>query len=142
KIDRQQREDGTELNQHGEGLAEIVIVEAEKVLDQEEVPSRGHWQELGQALDDAEDEGLEKLKRHDGAPRAKRQIAPRSTARGRPGRRGFPASLPSEQGGRANIAQVARGRPYPEGPGHQNRPAPGGPARPPPNPAAPLKAAC
>ena len=40
KIDRQQRKDRAELNQHGERLAEIVIVEAEEMLDQEEVPSR------------------------------------------------------------------------------------------------------
>src|SRR5262249_23653633 len=49
KIDRQQREDGAELNQHGEGLAEIVIVEAEEVLDQEQVAGRGHRQELGRS---------------------------------------------------------------------------------------------
>jgi hypothetical protein len=41
KINRQQREDSAELDQHGEGLAEVVIVEAEKALDQEEVAGRG-----------------------------------------------------------------------------------------------------
>ena len=66
KIDRQQRQDRAELDQHREGLAEIVVVEAEEALDQEEMPGRGHRQELGQALDDAEDEGLEKVERHDG----------------------------------------------------------------------------
>ena len=56
KIDRQQRQDRAELDQHGEGLAEIVVVEAEELLDQEEMPGRGYRQEFGQALDDAEDE--------------------------------------------------------------------------------------
>src|SRR6516165_6981706 len=45
----------------------------------------------------------------------KEGVAPRSTGRGRSGRRGFPASLTLEQRGRANIAQVAPGRPYPKG---------------------------
>src|SRR5262249_13212874 len=97
---------------------EIVIVEAEEVLDQEQVAGRGHRQELGQALDDAEDEGLEKIEQHDGL--RKEGVAPRSTGRGRSGRRGFPASLTSEQRGRANIAQVAPGRPYPKGREHPN----------------------
>ena len=61
EIDRQQRQDGAELDQHREGLAEIVVVEAEEALHQQQVPGRGHRQELGQALDDAEDEGLEKI---------------------------------------------------------------------------------
>ena len=61
EIDRQQRQDRAELDQHREGLAEIVVVEAEEVLHQQQMAGRGDRQELGQALDHAEDEGLEKV---------------------------------------------------------------------------------
>src|SRR5882757_1996613 len=67
KIDRQQREDGAELDQHREGLAEILVIEAEEALHQQEVSGGGHRQELGQPLDHAEDERLEKIERHDGS---------------------------------------------------------------------------
>ena len=58
KIDREQRENRAELDQHREGLAEIVIVEAEKALDQKKVAGRGHRQEFRDALDDAENHRL------------------------------------------------------------------------------------
>ncbi len=64
EIDRQDGEDGAELDQHHEGLAEGVVVEAEEALDQQQMPGRGNRQEFGQALDDAEDEGLEKIESH------------------------------------------------------------------------------
>ena len=66
KIDRQQRQDRAELDQHGEGLAEIIVIEAKELLHQEEMPGRGYRHELGQALDDAEDECLEQVEGHDG----------------------------------------------------------------------------
>ena len=51
-VDRQQSQDGAELNQNREALAEIVVAEAEEPLHQQEVPGRGHRNELGQPLDD------------------------------------------------------------------------------------------
>ena len=65
EIDRQQRQDRAELDQHREGLAEVVVVEAEEVLHQQQMAGRGHRQEFGQALDDAEDERLEKVECHE-----------------------------------------------------------------------------
>ena len=59
EIDRQQRQDGAELDQHVERLAERLIVEAEKMPDQQQMPGRGHRDEFGQALDDAEEGGLD-----------------------------------------------------------------------------------
>ena len=58
EIDRQQRQDRAELDQHREGLAEIVVVEAEEALHQQQMPGRGDRKEFGQALDDAEDAAL------------------------------------------------------------------------------------
>ena len=113
KIDRQQRENGAELDQHGESLAEILVVETEEALDQKEMPGRGHRQELGQALDDAEDECLEQLERHDGL---RRQME-RKTAAQRQARKvremRFSRIINLGQRGSANIAQVAPGRLYP-----------------------------
>src|SRR5262249_56042698 len=59
EIDRQQRKDCAELDEDCEGLAEIRVVETEKALDQEQVSGRGHRQELGQSLDDAQYERFE-----------------------------------------------------------------------------------
>ena len=61
EIDRQQRQDGAELDQHREGLAEGVVAPAEEVLHQQQMAGRGHRQEFGQALDDAEDGRLDEI---------------------------------------------------------------------------------
>ena len=61
EIDRQQRQDRAELDQHREGLAEILVVEAEEMLDQKQMPGRGHRNELGQAFDDAEEDRLDRV---------------------------------------------------------------------------------
>ena len=139
KIDRQQREDRAELDEHREGLAEIVIVESEKALHQEEVAGRGHRQELGQPLNHTEDEGLEQVEQHDGSAARGREV-PRRSRRGRSGRCAFPASLTLGQRERANIAQVALGRPYPKDRGRPNVTAVARPARA--NLAAVIKTAC
>ena len=47
-----------------EGLAEILVVEAEEMPDQQQVPGRGHRQELGQPLDDTEEDRLDYVQRH------------------------------------------------------------------------------
>ena len=60
KIDRQQREDRAELDQHREGLAEGLVVEAEEPLDEQQMAGRRYRNEFGQALDDAEDEALKR----------------------------------------------------------------------------------
>src|SRR3974390_710447 len=65
KIDRQQCQDGPELDQDSEGLAEILVIETEEALRQEKMAGRGYRQELGQSLDHAEKECLEKLKGHE-----------------------------------------------------------------------------
>ena len=70
EIDRQQRQNRAELDQHRESLAEILIVEAEEALHQQQVAGGGDRKEFGQALDNAEDECLEKVEGHDDAPRA------------------------------------------------------------------------
>jgi len=64
EIDRQQRQNGAELDQHREGLAEIVVVEAKEMADQQQVPGRGHRDELGQPLDDTEEDRLDYVQRH------------------------------------------------------------------------------
>src|SRR5437868_4047375 len=64
EIDREQRQNGAELDKHREGLAELRIVESKKTLDQQEVPGRGDRQEFGQSFDDTEDERLEKVEKH------------------------------------------------------------------------------
>ena len=58
EIDRQQRQDRAELDQDRERLAEVVVAPAEKMLHQQQMPGRGHRQEFGQALDDAEHAAL------------------------------------------------------------------------------------
>ena len=75
EIDGQDRQNGAELDQHHEGLAESVVVEAEETLDQQQMPGRGHRQELGQTLDDAEDEGLEKVESHSSSEEAGKAVA-------------------------------------------------------------------
>ena len=67
EIDRQDGQDRAELDQHHEGLAEGVVVEAEEVLEQQQMAGRRDRQELGQPLDHAENDGLEEVE-HDGAP--------------------------------------------------------------------------
>src|SRR5262249_57223679 len=79
-------------------------------------------------LDDAEDEGLEKIERNDGLRGQRGNGAAQHRARKVRERR-FPASLTSEQRGRANIAQVAPGRPYPKGREQPNVTAAAWPAR-------------
>src|SRR4029077_1520239 len=64
EIDRQQREDRTELDQHREGLAEILVGEAEKTLHQEQMAGGGDGYELGEPLDDAEDDRLDDVEGH------------------------------------------------------------------------------
>ncbi len=56
-IDREQRQDRAELDQHLEGLA--VVLEAKELADEEEMRGRGNGQEFGDALDDAKDQGVE-----------------------------------------------------------------------------------
>ena len=66
EVDRQQRQDGAELDQHREGLAEVLVLEAEEALHQQQMPGRGHREEFGQPLHDAEREGLEQVEPHEG----------------------------------------------------------------------------
>ena len=68
EIDREQSQDGAELDQDVEGLAERFVVEAEKVADQQQMAGRGDRNELGQAFDDAEEYGLDHVQRHGRAP--------------------------------------------------------------------------
>ena len=56
EVDRQQRQDRAELDQDREGLAEVVVAEAEEMLDQQQMPGRRDREEFGEALDDAEHE--------------------------------------------------------------------------------------
>ncbi len=62
EIDRQDGEDRPELDQDGEGLVGLAV-EPEEMLQQEEVPGRGHRQELGAALQHAKQRGLKQLDR-------------------------------------------------------------------------------
>ena len=64
EIDRQDRQDRAELDQHHEGLAERLVVEAEEVLEQQQVAGRRDGQEFGQALDHAEHDGLDQVEQH------------------------------------------------------------------------------
>ena len=64
EIDRQDRQDRAELDQHHEGLAERVVVEAEEVLEQQQVAGRRNGEKFGQALDHAENDGLEQVEQH------------------------------------------------------------------------------
>ena len=66
KIDRQQGQDGAELNQYRECLAEFFVIEAEEALHQKQVTGGRYRQEFGQSLDHAEDECLEKIEEHGG----------------------------------------------------------------------------
>ncbi len=70
EIDGQDGQNGTELDQHHEGLAESIVIEAEEPLDQQQMPGRGHRQKLGQTLDDTEDEGLENVESHSSSEEA------------------------------------------------------------------------
>ena len=54
EIDREQRQDGAELDQNGERLAEGIVARAEKALHQQQMAGRGDRQVFGQPLDDAE----------------------------------------------------------------------------------------
>ena len=64
EVDRQDRQDRAELDQHHEGLAEIVVAEAEEMLQQQQVPGRRHGEEFGEALDHAEHDGLDQIEQH------------------------------------------------------------------------------
>ena len=64
EIDRQQREDGAELDQHREGLAEVLVGETEEALHQQQMAGRRNRHELGEALDDAEDDRLDNVEGH------------------------------------------------------------------------------
>ena len=57
RIDREQRQDRAELDQHLEGLAGAL--EAEQAPGEQQMRRRGDRNELGHALDDAEDDGVE-----------------------------------------------------------------------------------
>src|SRR5262249_22115964 len=59
EIDRQQRQDRAELDQDREGVAEILVAEAEEMLHQQQMSGRRHRQILGQSLDEAEDDRLD-----------------------------------------------------------------------------------
>ena len=90
EIDRQQRQDGAELDQHREGLAEGVVAEAEEVLHQQQMAGRGHRQEFGQALDDAEHDRLDQVDMRaswPGAAKASQCMRGSGTARWRRSRR-------------------------------------------------------
>ena len=65
EIDRQQREDRAELDQHREGLAEILVGEAEEALHQQQMAGGRDGNELGEALDDAEDDRLDNVEGHE-----------------------------------------------------------------------------
>ena len=69
EIDRQQGENGAELDQHREGLAEFRVVETEKMLDQQQVPGRGNRQVFRQSFDEAEEDSFDQVEQHKTAPR-------------------------------------------------------------------------
>src|SRR5262249_17486227 len=108
KIDRQQGEDRTELDKDREGIPELFARRdwAEELVDQEQVPGRRDRQELGQALDHAENDGLQEIKRHRGTPRRVRGTIRRPVARPR---RAFPLTSTSWQRKSLKIAQSLRG---------------------------------
>src|SRR6266699_69862 len=69
------------------------------------------------------------VEEHNGSAARGREV-PRRSRRGRSGRCAFPASLTLGQRERANIAQVALGRPYPKDRGRLNVTAVAQPPRP------------
>jgi hypothetical protein len=60
EVHRQDRQNRSELNQDLEGLAGRL--EAEEMADEEQVAGRGHRQEFGQALDEAQEKRLDDLR--------------------------------------------------------------------------------
>ena len=54
EIDRDDGEDRAELDQDREALPEIVVAEIEEAFRQQQMAGRGHRQEFGHALDNAE----------------------------------------------------------------------------------------
>ena len=64
EIDRQDRKNCAELDQDHEGLSEIVVGEAEEALEHQQMAGGGDRQELGQALDDAENGRLDQVACH------------------------------------------------------------------------------
>src|SRR5262249_42098254 len=54
EIDYDDRKDRAELNQDRKALPEIVVAEIEEAFREQEMPGRRHRQELGDALDNAE----------------------------------------------------------------------------------------
>ena len=48
-------------------LPKRLVVEAEKMLDQQQMSGRGDREKLGQALNHAEDERLENIEEHQGS---------------------------------------------------------------------------
>src|SRR5205823_6096291 len=67
EIDRQQRQDGAELDQHIEAFAERFVVETEKMADQQKMTGRRYRNEFGQAFDDAEEDRLDQIQCHVGS---------------------------------------------------------------------------
>src|SRR6202034_440971 len=53
-----------ELNQYRETFAEILVAEAEELLDQQQMSGRGYRNELGQSLDDSENNRLDDIQGH------------------------------------------------------------------------------
>ncbi len=106
KIDDQQRQDGTELDQHHEGLAEIIVIETEETLHQQQMAGRGHRQELGQPSTTPRTKALKRSKTLQ-APRRETRTAAAAVERGSSdtsavstkavGRTAFHASLTPEQ---------------------------------------------
>jgi hypothetical protein len=64
-IDRQQGQDGAELDQNREALAEVLVAETQELLQQQKMAGRGDRQKLGQPLGHAEDGCLDDIERHD-----------------------------------------------------------------------------
>src|SRR5262249_26977939 len=101
-IDQQQRQDGAELNQDREGLAEIGVVETEEPLHQQQMAGRGHREKYRESLDHAEKESLQQIDWHRRTPQSDcDEKAPARLRRSR--KSAFAASLTPEQRRRANM---------------------------------------
>ena len=64
EVDRQQRQDGAELDQHIKALAERFVVETEEMADQQKMAGRRYRNEFSKAFDDAEEDRLDKIQCH------------------------------------------------------------------------------
>ena len=68
EIERDDGEDGAQLNQHREALPEITLAEIEKPFRQQQMAGGGDGDEFRDALDDAENHRPDRIGNHDGGP--------------------------------------------------------------------------